>query len=241
MKERLDKVIKERRLIRSRSRAQRMIEAGRVVVDGQVIARSGHLVAADAEIEITSYEAYVSQGGAKLEAALAAFQVSPTHSVCLDLGASTGGFTDCLLQHGATRVYAVDVGHGQIHPRLRTDPRVIVREGVNARYLDAQDVPESVDLVTVDVSFISLRLVLPPLVDFLSAHGSIIALIKPQFEVGREQLPQDGVLKDEPLRRRVVDTLCSDLESLTPWSVIDRTPSPIRGSRGNVEELVHLR
>jgi 23S rRNA (cytidine1920-2'-O)/16S rRNA (cytidine1409-2'-O)-methyltransferase len=241
MKERLDKLVKGRRLIRSRSRAQRMIAAGRVVVDGQVIVRPGHLVDVDAEIEITSYETYVSQGGDKLEAALAAFQVDPTHSVCLDLGASTGGFTDCLLQHGASRVYAVDVGHGQIHPRLRADDRVIVREGVNARYLDPRDVPEPVDLVTVDVSFISLRLVLPPIVGVLAAHGEIIALIKPQFEVGKDRLPQDGVLKDEPLWRRVVDALCADLESLTPWSVIARTPSPVRGSHGNVEELVHLR
>ena len=143
MKERLDKVIKRRRLIRSRSRAQRMIEAGRVKVDGAVITRPGHPIDPEAEIEILSYEKYVSRGGEKLEAALEIFRVDPRGKVCLDIGASTGGFTDCLLQHGAAKVYAVDVGHDQLHPNLRRDERVIVREGLNARYLEPEDIGEA--------------------------------------------------------------------------------------------------
>jgi 23S rRNA (cytidine1920-2'-O)/16S rRNA (cytidine1409-2'-O)-methyltransferase len=143
MKERLDKVIKERRLIRSRSRAQRMIEAGRVKVDGRVITRPGHPIDSEAEIEILGFERYVSRGGEKLEAALEQFRIDPKGLVCLDIGASTGGFTDCLLQHGAKKVYAIDVGHDQMHAKIRRDPRVVAREGINARYLEPQDIRSS--------------------------------------------------------------------------------------------------
>jgi 23S rRNA (cytidine1920-2'-O)/16S rRNA (cytidine1409-2'-O)-methyltransferase len=243
MKERLDKVIKGRRLIRSRSRAQRMIEAGRVKVDGHVITRSGHPIDPEAEIEILSFEPYVSRGGEKLEAALEQFRINPKQRICLDIGASTGGFTDCLLQHGAKKVYAVDVGHEQLHPSLRSDERVVVREGLNARYLEPQDVDreDEISLVTVDVSFVSLRLILPPLVDVVAPKADIVALVKPQFEVGAEKLPADGVVKSDPDRDAVLRDLRAFIDSQTPWRVVGEMRSPIEGAKGNVEFFVHMR
>jgi 23S rRNA (cytidine1920-2'-O)/16S rRNA (cytidine1409-2'-O)-methyltransferase len=241
MRERLDKIIKQRRLIRSRSRAQRMIEAGRVKVDGHIITRPGHPIDSEAEIEILSYEKYVGRGGEKLEAALDQFRIDPKSRVCLDIGASTGGFTDCLLQHGAAKVYAVDVGHDQLHPSLRRDDRVVVREGLNARYLEPQDIGQPVDLAVIDVSFISLRLILPPLAEILSPAGEIIALVKPQFEVGKERLPGDGVVKNESDREAVLQDLRLFIEAETPWHVIDRMTSPIQGEKGNLEFLFHMK
>ncbi|MFC2077190.1 TlyA family RNA methyltransferase [Candidatus Bipolaricaulota bacterium] len=243
MRERLDKIIKKRRLIRSRSRAQRMIEAGRVKVDGHVITRPGHPIDTEAEIEILSYEQYVSRGGEKLEAALEQFRIDSKGKICLDVGASTGGFTDCLLQHGASKVYAVDVGHDQLHPSLRRDDRVVVREGLNARYLEPQDLDggELIELVTIDVSFISLRLILPPLKELLAPKCDIIALVKPQFEVGVEKLPSDGVVKNAADREAVLADLRAFIESETPWSVIVEMRSPIEGAKGNQEYLLHLR
>jgi len=241
MKERLDKVIKVRRLIRSRSRAQRMISAGRVCVDGHIITRPGHPIDPEAEIEILSYEQYVSRGGEKLEAALEQFRINPKGMVCLDIGASTGGFTDCLLQHGATKVYAIDVGHDQLHPNLRRDDRVLVREGLNARYLEPQDLgDEPIDLVTIDVSFISLKLILQPLIEILGPQATIIALVKPQFEVGKERLPDDGVVKKEADRQAVLDELRNFISSETPWIVANQMTSPIEGVKGNVEFLLLL-
>ena len=240
MKERLDKVIKARRLIRSRSRAQRMIEAGRVKVDGHVITRPGHPIDPEAEIEILSFEQYVSRGGEKLEAALEQFRVSAKGKVCLDIGASTGGFTDCLLQNGAAKVYAIDVGHDQLHPNLRRDDRVVAREGLNARYLEPQDVDEPIDLVVIDVSFISLRLVLPPLAELLAPEGEIVALVKPQFEVGAEKLPSDGVVKSATDRQVALDALKTFIAEETPWTVTNEMRSPLEGAKGNVEFFVQL-
>ncbi len=241
MKERLDKVIKERRLIRSRSRAQRMIEAGRVTVNGQVIDRPGHPIDSEADIEILGYEAYVSRGGEKLEAALEQFHVEPKGRVCLDVGASTGGFTDCLLQHGAVKVFAIDVGHDQLHPTLRSDPRVVVREGLNARYLEPRDIGEPVGLVVADVSFISLKLVLPPLVDVVARGGELILLVKPQFEVGKEALPASGVVRDATLQARALNDVARFIDDETPWHVIEDMVSPIEGEKGNVEFFIHAR
>jgi 23S rRNA (cytidine1920-2'-O)/16S rRNA (cytidine1409-2'-O)-methyltransferase len=241
MRERLDKIVKQRRLIRSRSRAQRMIEAGRVKVDGQIITRPGHPIDTEAEIEILSYEQYVSRGGEKLEAALEQFRIDPKGRTCLDVGASTGGFTDCLLQHGAAKVYAVDVGHDQLHPSLRRDDRVVVREGLNARYLEPQDFEDPIELVTIDVSFISLKLILPPLTDLTAPSADIVALVKPQFEVGKDKLPSDGVVKTEADRDAVLRDLRAFIESETPWAVVAEMPSPIEGAKGNQEYLLHLR
>lgn len=239
MKERLDKVIKQRRLIRSRSRAQRMIEAGRVKVDGHILTRPGHPIDSEAEIEILAFEKYVSRGGEKLEAALEQFRIDPKGRVCLDVGASTGGFTDCLLQHGAAKVYAVDVGHDQLHPNLRRDDRVVVREGLNARYLEPQDIGEPIDLAVIDVSFISLKLILPPLVDILAERADIIALVKPQFEVGKDKLPSDGVVKSEADRDAALQEIRRFIGTDTPWSVVGEMTSPIQGEKGNVEVLLH--
>jgi len=241
MKERLDKIIKARRLIRSRSRAQRMIEAGRVKVDGHVITRPGHPIDPEAEIEILSYEQYVSRGGEKLEAALEQFRIEVKGKICLDVGASTGGFTDCLLQNGAAKVYAIDVGHDQLHPNLRRDDRVIAREGINARYLEPQDVDEPIELVVIDVSFISLKLVLLPLVELLAEKSDIVALVKPQFEVGAEKLPADGVVKNTSERQAAINDLKTFIEAETPWIVISKMQSALEGAKGNVEFFFHLR
>jgi 23S rRNA (cytidine1920-2'-O)/16S rRNA (cytidine1409-2'-O)-methyltransferase len=245
MKERLDKVIKNRRLIRSRSRAQRMIEAGRVKVNGQIVSRPGHTIDSEAEIEILGYEPYVSRGGEKLEAALERFRIDPRGRVCLDVGASTGGFTDCLLQHGAAKVYAIDVGHDQLHPRLRKHPLVVAREGLNARYLEPKDINEtdgkSIGLACVDVSFISLKLVLPPLVEILSPGGDLVALVKPQFEVGKDALPKDGIVKDAAAQAKALQDVARFLRDETPWNVVDEMVSPIQGEKGNVEFFLHAR
>jgi len=241
MKERLDKVIKQRRLIRSRSRAQRMIESGRVKVDGRIITRSGHPIDSNAEIEILSYEKYVSRGGEKLEAALENFRIDAKGRVCLDIGASTGGFTDCLLQHGAAKVYAIDVGHDQLHAKIRRDRKVVAREGTNARYLEPQDIGELVEFVAIDVSFISVKLVLPVLVDIGAPGADIVILVKPQFEVGKEKLPDDGVVKNAADRESVLQNLRTFIEAETPWSVHAEMKSPIQGEKGNLEYLLHLR
>jgi len=241
MRERLDKVIKQRGLIRSRSRAQRMIAAGRITVDGKIVLRPGHPINPEAQIEIVSREPYVGRGGEKLEAALDRFRVDVKGCVCLDIGSSTGGFTDCLLQRGAQRVHCVDVGHDQLDMRLRKDPRVVVHEGINARYLVPQDIDEPVELVTIDVSFISLKLVLPPLTDILVPSGEIIALVKPQFEVGKDLLPSDGVVKSDTDRAAVLAALRAFIENETPWAVVTTMQSPVTGEKGNVEFLIHLR
>ena len=241
MRERLDKVIKERGLIRSRSRAQRMIAAGRVTVDGKIVLRPGHPIDPEAQIEIVSHEPFVGRGGEKLAAALHTFDIDPRGKCCLDIGSSTGGFTDCLLQRGAARVHSVDVGHDQLDIRLRNHPRVVVHEGINARYLVPQDIGEPIDLVTIDVSFISLKLVLPPLADILVPNGEIIALVKPQFEVGKDLLPKDGVLKNNEDRDAVLTNIRAFIENETPWRIIDQMTSPVQGEKGNVEFLIHLR
>ena len=218
-----------------------MIEAGRVKVNGQIIDRPGHPIDPEAEIQILGYEAYVSRGGEKLEAALEQFRVEPKGRVCLDVGASTGGFTDCLLQHGAVKVYAIDVGHDQLHPKLRSDPRVVVREGLNARYLEPRDISEPVDLVVADVSFISLKLILPPLVEILVRGGELVLLVKPQFEVGKDALPPTGVVRDAALQARALNDVSRFIDTKTPWRVIEDMVSPIEGEKGNVEFFVHAR
>jgi len=218
-----------------------MIEAGRVKVNGQIVSRPGHPIDSEAEIEILGYEPYVSRGGQKLEAALERFRIDPKGRVCLDVGASTGGFTDCLLQHGAAKVYAIDVGHDQLHPRLRSHPLVVAREGLNARYLEPKDIDEPIDLATVDVSFISLKLILPPLVEILAPGGDLVALVKPQFEVGKDALPKDGVVKDAAAQAKALEDVARFLRDETPWNVVDEMVSPVQGEKGNVEFFLHAR
>jgi 23S rRNA (cytidine1920-2'-O)/16S rRNA (cytidine1409-2'-O)-methyltransferase len=216
-----------------------MIAAGRIKVEGRILTRPGHPIDPEAEIEILSFEQYVSQGGDKLAAALEQFRIDPSGQICLDVGASTGGFTDCLLQHGAAKVYAIDVGHDQLNSRIRRHPKVVVREGLNARYLEPQDIGEPVDLIVIDVSFISLKLILPPLVEILAPKGTIVALVKPQFEVGRDGLPDDGVVKEESLRQAVLPDIQAFIEAETPWHIVHQMQSPVEGSKGNIEFLLH--
>ena len=218
-----------------------MIMAGRVKVDGQVVYRPGHMVDLDAEIELVAPAPYVSRGGEKLAGALIDFRVDPSGMVCLDVGSSTGGFTDCLLKHGATRVHCVDVGKGQLDWRLRNDPRVVVHEGINARYLTYDDIGEQIDLATIDVAFISLRLIIPPLSDIIGARGEIIALVKPQFEAGRENVTRGGVVRDPAIHRTVLHNLADFVTAATPWRIIGATYSPLRGPAGNIEYFFHLR
>jgi len=218
-----------------------MIESGRIRVNGQVIVRPGHPTEPDVQIEILSREPYVGRGGEKLAAALDAFRIDPTGRVCLDVGAAIGGFTDCLLQHHAAKVFAVDVGHGQLHPRLRTDPRVVVREGMNARYLQPRDIGEPIDLATIDVSFISLRWILPPLIEIVRPGADIVSLVKPPFEVGRDACPPSGVITNPDAHDSVRDGIRRFVADETPWRVSGEIRSPLVGESGNVEFFFHLR
>jgi 23S rRNA (cytidine1920-2'-O)/16S rRNA (cytidine1409-2'-O)-methyltransferase len=241
MKLRLDRLLVLRGLAPTREKAQAMILAGLVSVGGRRADKAGTPVEEDAEVEVAGpAHPYVSRGGLKLAAALDAFGLDASGRVCLDVGASTGGFTDCLLQRGASRVYAVDVGHGQLDARLRADPRVVVRERVNARGLSRGDVPETVWLAAIDVSFISLRLVLPAVVPLVEDGGAVVALVKPQFEAGRAEVPRGGVVRDEAVRRRVVDEVAAAGRALG-LSVAGSIPSPIRGAAGNEEFLLGFR
>ncbi|HAZ30440.1 TPA: TlyA family rRNA (cytidine-2'-O)-methyltransferase [Candidatus Acetothermia bacterium] len=238
-KERLDALLFERGYASSRAQAQALIRAGRVRVTGVVVDKPGTTVPATAAIEVSAGARYVSRGGEKLEAALAAFQIEPTGKVCLDVGASTGGFSDCLLQHGASRVYALDVGRGQLHWKLRNDPRVIVREETNARNLRLEDIGEPVDLATVDVSFISLRLVLPPLGAIVRPGGGVIALVKPQFEAGRKAARR-GVVRDPDVHHAVVEQVSTFAREELGWTVRGVIPSLLLGPAGNREFFLHL-
>ena len=238
VKERLDKLLAARGLAESREQAQRMIMAGLVLVEDRPATKPGHKIPVDAEIRVKERPRYVSRGGHKLAAALDAFDISPAGRICADLGASTGGFTDVLLQRGAKRVYAVDVGYGQLHWRLRTDPRVVVMERTNARHL--QSLPEPVHLTVIDASFISLRLLLPAARRLLAPEGEIIALIKPQFEAGRERVGKGGVVRDARVHRQVLREMVewAAAHDFGPQGLI---PSPILGPKGNREFLLWLK
>jgi 23S rRNA (cytidine1920-2'-O)/16S rRNA (cytidine1409-2'-O)-methyltransferase len=239
-KERLDKLMVEKGLVPSREKAQALIMIGGVKVNGQVMRKPGQKIREDALIEILQPPCpYVSRGGIKLEGAIKGFGINVEGKVCLDVGASTGGFTDCLLQHGAKRVYAVDVGWGQLHWKLRNDPRVICLEKRNIRYLPKEEIPEEVDLVTIDTSFISLKLVIPAVLKFLKEKAEILALIKPQFEVGKGEVGKGGVVRDSEKHKRVIEEIriFSQNLGLHPVGVIE---SPILGPKGNKEFFIYL-
>jgi 23S rRNA (cytidine1920-2'-O)/16S rRNA (cytidine1409-2'-O)-methyltransferase len=236
-KQRLDLLVLERGLAPTREKARTMIMAGEVLVGGRIADKPGMQVALDADLEVRSKPQFVSRGGLKLAHALQEFQVSVVDLVCADVGASTGGFTDCLLQNGASKVYALDVGYGQIDLRLRSDPRVIVMERVNARYVD--NLPEPVQFVTIDASFISLRLLLPVIKNWLSPSASVIPLIKPQFEAGPSDVGKGGVVRDPRVHRRVLMEVLMAAASFG-FVVSGLTPSPIKGPAGNVEFLALL-
>lgn len=235
-KERLDRLLVELRLADSRQQAQRLILAGQVSVGDRVVDKPGTQVPVAAEVTLARGLPYASRGGFKLAAALDAFGLGVAGWTAADVGASTGGFSDCLLQRGAARVYAIDVGYGQLAWKLRQDPRVVVMERTNARYLD--DLPEPVDLATIDVSFISLKLIIPAVLGWLRPGGQIVALIKPQFEAGRELVGKGGVVRDPTVHRAV-------LVDLTAWAgsqglgLRGLIRSPITGPAGNIEFLAH--
>lgn len=240
MKSRLDLLLVARGLCESRERAQRAIMAGEVLVGEVRVDKPGTKVAVDAVVSVKAPPRYVGRGGFKLEAALAAFGVDVGGKCCLDIGASTGGFTDCLLQHGAEKVWAVDVGHSQLDWRIRSDARVVVREKLNARYLTEEDVPDVIDVCVIDVSFISLTLILPRAFERLSPSGVIVPLIKPQFELRREDVRSGGVVKDAALHERAVEKIRAFVMGMPGGEWRGVMESPILGGEGNKEFLACL-
>lgn len=236
-KRRIDQLLVDRGLAPTREKARALILAGSVTVDGQVVDKAGQTVPADSRIEVAAGLPFVSRGGVKLAAALDHFGISVKGKICLDIGASTGGFTDCLLQRGALRVYAVDVGAGQLDWKLRNDPRVIVKEGVNARYLTREHVPEPVDLATCDVSFISVTLILPAVAPLLRENGGMVILVKPQFECGRGQVGKGGIVRDPEAHRAACEKV---MEAVKRLGFAGRLmESPITGAEGNKEFLLY--
>ena len=240
-KVRLDALVTERGLTGSRERARALILAGQVEVDGAVVTKAGTAVRSDARVELSASDhPYVSRGGLKLAHALTVFGIDVTGRQALDIGASTGGFTDVLLRSGAREVIALDVGHGQLAWKLRTDSRVVVREGVNARMLGPADVPNAVDVVTIDVAFISLRHILPALPPFLAPGADVVALVKPQFEAGRADVGKGGLVLDPAVHEAVIERV-TDHARAAGLHRQGLTPSPITGATGNKEFLMHLR
>lgn len=237
VKQRLDLAMVERQLVPSREKAQALILAGSVMIDGQKALKPGQAVTTENRIEVAQPLRYVSRGGLKLEAALDRFHVDVTGLVCMDVGTSTGGFTDCLLQRGATKVHAVDTGAGQIDWKLRTDARVVLHERVNARYLEAGEIGEPVDLIVCDVSFISATLILPAVVPLLLPKGRLIVLVKPQFEVGKEHVGKGGIVTDPALHRAACERVQGAVRELGFSS--EMMESPIQGMEGNREFLLY--
>jgi 23S rRNA (cytidine1920-2'-O)/16S rRNA (cytidine1409-2'-O)-methyltransferase len=241
VKARLDVWLVERGLADSREKAQALVMAGRVRVDGRAAGKAGTAVPEDAQVEVLPGPEHVGRGALKLEGALDALGVDPAGRVAVDVGASTGGFTEVLLARGASRVYAVDVGRGQLHERLRQDARVVVRERINARRLSPADVPEPCGIATVDVAFISVLKVLPALRGVLAPGADVLALVKPQFEVGREQVGRGGLVKDPALHAGVLASVAAGAGRDLGYAIVGACPSPIAGAEGNREFFLHLR
>lgn len=238
---RLDQLLVKRGIVKSREKAKSLIMAGAVFVDGRLVDKPGIKLRESVTIFLKEglFPKYVSRGGIKLEEALRKFQIDVTDKVFLDVGASTGGFTDCLLQHGAKRVIAIDVGYGQLHWKLRNDPRVRILEKTNIRYLTPERLGEKADGAVIDVSFISLKLVIPPVSNLLKERAMIIALIKPQFEVGKKEVGKGGVVRDPRLHEKVIKEITNFSRTLG-WKEKDLIPSPILGPKGNKEFLLYL-
>ncbi len=236
---RLDFLLVERGLVDSREKARALILAGQVFVDGQKLDKAGHAVSPEARIELLDSPRYVGRGGLKLEAALDHFGIQVAGKICLDIGSSTGGFTDCLLQRGAARVHAIDVGTGQLDWKLRNDPRVTVREQVNARYLTRAEVPEPIDLAVCDVSFISITMILPALGNLLAKDAEMVILVKPQFELERGQVGKGGIIREPALHRQA----CQRVEAAVHRLGFETSmiPSPLLGAEGNQEFLLYAR
>jgi len=239
-KTRLDVLLVERGLLESRQKAQATIMSGLVFVNQQRVDKPGTSVANDAEIEVRgNVLRYVSRGGLKLEKAMATFPITLQGTICGDIGASTGGFTDCMLQNGAEKVYAVDVGYGQLAWKLRSDPRVVCMERTNARYLTHEQIPEELDFASIDVSFISLKLILPAVCGLLKDGGHVACLVKPQFEAGKEKVGKKGVVRDPAVHLEVLENFLVHAKE-SGFTVLDITFSPIRGPEGNIEYLGYL-
>ena len=238
-KERLDKVLFEKGLAASRERARALIMEGKVLVNGHPAAKAGELVGSDALVVLRGEDIpYVSRGGLKLEAALRHFNITVSDKIAMDVGSSTGGFTDVMLQRGALRVYCIDVGYGQLAWKLRQDPRVILLERTNIRHLEKERIGEQIDIATIDVSFISLNKVIPKVLEFLKEGGELVALIKPQFEVGKGEVGKGGIVKDGAKRQAAVARVQGELESLG-LRIMGTIESPILGQKGNVEYLLY--
>ena len=240
MKIRLDQYLVQHGLTQSRERAKALIMSGIVFVNEQKVDKAGEMIKEDAKVEVRGHDiGYVSRGGLKLEKAMKCFPLTPNGKVCMDIGASTGGFTDCMLQNGATKVYAVDVGYGQLDWKLRSDERVVCMERTNARYLDRDQIPDELDFASIDVSFISLKLILPAVHRVLKEGGHVACLIKPQFEAGREKVGKKGVVRDPDVHLEVLENFLTHAKD-SGFTVLDITFSPIRGPEGNIEYLGYL-
>ncbi|MBU3875757.1 TlyA family RNA methyltransferase [Faecalicatena sp. AGMB00832] len=241
MKERLDVLLVKRNLAESREKAKAIIMSGNVFVDGEREDKAGSSFSEDVQIEVKGHTLpYVSRGGLKLEKALANFDVTVEGKVCTDVGSSTGGFTDCMLQNGAVKVFAIDVGRGQLDWKLRQDERVVCMEKTNIRYVTPEDIGEPVDFSSIDVSFISLTKVLEPIRNYLTADGEIVALIKPQFEAGREKVGKKGVVRERSTHHEVIEKVASYANSIG-FEILNIDFSPIKGPEGNIEYLIHLK
>jgi 23S rRNA (cytidine1920-2'-O)/16S rRNA (cytidine1409-2'-O)-methyltransferase len=240
-KERFDKLLVEKGVVQSRERARALIMAGKVAVEGNRIDKPGIQINIDAQLKLQGGDSsYVSRGGEKMEGALKAFGIDPKGMVVMDVGASTGGFTDCILQKGAKKVYAVDVGYGQLAWRLQKDPRVVNLERRNIRYLQREEVPEEIDLILIDTSFISIEKFLPHLLGFLKKEGAILSLIKPQFEVERGEVGKGGVVRDKALHEKVIERVSNFSRGLG-LKVLGVTESPLLGPKGNKEFFIYLK
>jgi 23S rRNA (cytidine1920-2'-O)/16S rRNA (cytidine1409-2'-O)-methyltransferase len=239
-KVRLDQLLVERGIAESREKAKRLILAGQIIVEKHSAPKPGLMLAADHEMVLKEPERFVSRGGEKLEGAMKAFPISLDGTVCMDVGSSTGGFTDCMLQHGASKVYAIDVGKGQLHWKLREDPRVVVMEGVNARYLTPEDLPEAADFASIDTSFISLTKILPAVKSLLKPDGEIVSLIKPQFEAGKEEVDKGrGVITDPAIHEAVISKVWKFGTEELGLDWLGLETSPIKGPKGNIEFLAY--
>ena len=240
MKIRLDQYLVQNGLVQSRERAKALIMAGVVFVNQQKVDKAGEMIKEDAVVEVRGHDiGYVSRGGLKLEKAMKTFPITLTDKICADIGASTGGFTDCMLQDGARKVYSVDVGYGQLDWKLRSDPRVVCMERTNARYLTPEQIPDPLDFASIDVSFISLKLILPAVHRVLKEGGHVACLIKPQFEAGREKVGKKGVVRDPDVHLEVLENFLTHAKD-SGFTVLDITFSPIRGPEGNIEYLGYL-
>lgn len=240
MKERLDILLVNKGYFQSRERAKAAIMAGIVYIDGQKSDKAGNMIQTDAEIFVKDNLCpYVSRGGLKLEKSITEFQLNLKDKVCMDIGASTGGFTDCMLQNGATKVYAIDVGYGQLDWKLRNDQRVVNMEKCNVRYLDTDTIAEPIDFISIDVSFISLKLIFPVAAKVLAENGQIVCLVKPQFEAGREQVGKKGIVKDKKVHEEVIERVVN-YAAENGLFVEGLTFSPVTGAKGNIEYLLSL-